>query len=126
MGERESGGLLSRVPDKLSAIEDVTYIDQARDPCTYRPTHPSRPLLSRASPVRNDDVIGERCSFFEIVRPDAGVENQHPTQPRGGQHNRPSLRKSTVISHPVSRPCCRTRLLCAASHRRSVPQRSAT
>ncbi len=51
--------------------------------------------------------------------------NQLP-QPRCGQHNRPSLRKSTVISHPVSRPCCRTRLLCTASHSRSVPQRSAT
>lgn len=55
----------------------------------------------------DDGSLIERCRLCTCVsqcgRP-RGPKNRRLTQSRCGQHTRPSLRKSTVISHSVSMP----------------------
>jgi hypothetical protein len=52
------------------AVEDIAQIEHARDFCTRRPARQlvRWPLLERASPVQDDDTIGKRRGFLEIVR----------------------------------------------------------
>jgi len=60
---------LGSVLDNL-AVEDIAQIEHARDFCTRRPGRQLVwwPLLERASPVQDDDTIGKRRGFLEIVR----------------------------------------------------------
>ena len=49
-------------------------------------------------------MLPPASQMHEVFGSEPGAENQFPTQPGCCQHTRALLRKSTVISLPVSKP----------------------